>query len=348
LHIQSCFVSRQLVDNNDQLDDDDTIDYIVKDKMFVCQMDIATAFYGLLIGKSAETKLKLERESKTQIIFPRHDEIGMVQIRGRTKASVQSARTRIELMIDRNRQIQPMTHFISLPICQSTSALSIKEKYDEFQRNVLEQCSDERGVNRDLFQQATRLHLTISTFTLLSQSEVDFIQDVLNESVGALLREFMSTDDERFRVQLKGLKFMNDDPSFVDVLYAKVQLVNNKHSNRLQNFLDRLNENLSGTGLMKQKFDRLKLHVTLMNSLLRKDETGILEAQKTNRGRVKNPERESFDATKILKLFGEYDFGQVELNELHLSIMHQPDRQTGYYGCQTKISLMPSNVVTNK
>ena len=96
---------------------------------------------------------------------------------------------------------------------------------------------------------------------------------------------------------------MNDDPSFVDVLYAKVQLIDQINSNRLQTFLDRLNEELLNTGLMKQKFDRIKLHVTLMNSLLRKDETGILEAQKTTRGRVKNQERESFDAKQILRLF---------------------------------------------
>jgi len=134
---------------------------------------------------------------------------------------------------------------------------------------------------------------------------------------------------------------MNDDPSFVDVLYAKVQLIDQINSNRLQNFLDRLNEELLNTGLMKQKFERIKLHVTLMNSLLRKDDTGILEAQKTSRGRVKNQERESFDAKKILRLFSQFDFGQIELNELHLSIMHQPDRQTGYYGCETKILLKP-------
>jgi hypothetical protein len=80
-----------------------------------------------------------------------------------------------------------------------------------------------------------------------------------------------------------------------------------------------------------------------MNSLLRKDDTGILEAQKTSRGKVKNQERESFDAKKVLRLFSQFDFGQIELNELHLSVMHQPDRQTGYYGYETKILLKPIN-----
>lgn len=324
-------------------EDDDTIEYNPKEKMFFVEMDVAQAFYGALIGKGAENKSKLEQETKTQISFPRRDETGLVKIRGPTKASVQSARTRMELMIDRSRQMQPLTHFLSLPICQSAASNTIKEKYEEFQKSVLEQCAEERGVNQELFQQASKLHLTITTFVLLSKSEIDFIKDTLQECVDELLPQFMPTDRERFRVHLKGLEFMNDDPAFVDVLYAKVQLVDQIHSNRLQNFLDRLNEELSKTGLTKQKFERLKLHVTLMNSLLRKDDTGILEAQKTARGRVKNPERESFDAKKILRLFGQYDFGEVELDELQLNIMHAPDRKTGYYGCELKIPLRPKS-----
>ena len=326
-------------------EDDDTIDYIAKDNMYVCEMDIASAFYGVLIGKNAENKQKIEQDTSTQLIFPRRDETGTVKIRGRTKANVQSARTRIEITIDRNRQMQSFTHFLSIPICQSSSSLTtnFKQKYEEFKKNVLEQCLDERGITNELFQQVNKLHLTIGTFVLFSKSEINFIKDTLQECTKTLLKQFMSTDKERFLVQLKGLEFMNDDPSFVDVLYAKIQLVDKTNLNRLQNFLDRLNEELLNTGLMKQKFERIKLHVTLMNSLLRKDDTGILEAQKTSRGRVKNQERESFDAKKIIRLFGQFDFGQIELNELHLSIMHQPDRQTGYYGCEIKILLQPVN-----
>lgn len=320
-------------------DDDDTIDYLAKENMYVCEMDIAPAFYGGLIGKNAENKQKLEQDTNTQIFFPRRDETGMVKIKGRSKANVQSARTRMELVIDRNRQMQPFTHFLSIPICQSASSKSIQNKFDEFKKNVLEQCSSERGVTGELFQQPSKLHLTIATLVLLSKSEIDFIKDTLADCTKTLLREFMPTDKDRFLVQLKGLEFMNDDPSFVDVLYVKVNPTN---SNRLQTFLDRLNEELLDTGLMKQKFERLKLHVTVMNSLLRKDETGILEAQKTTRGRVKNQERESFDAKNILRLFGQFDFGQIELNEIHLSIMHAPDRQTGYYGYETKLPLKPT------
>ena len=335
------FFSRIAKEAEVQPEEDDTIDYIAKDKMFVCDMDVAAAFHGILIGKSAETKQKIEQETNTQIVFPRRDEVGMVKIRGRTKANVQSARSRMEIIIDRNRQIQPLTHFISLPICQSAASGNIKEKYEEFKRSVLEQCAEERGVNSDLFQHVNKLHLTVSTLVLLSKSEVDFIKETLQDCTTSLLRQLMPTDKDRFLMHLKGLEFMNDDSSFVDVLYAKVQQIDSSHSDRLRTFLDRLNEELSKTGLMKQKFERLKLHVTMMNSLLRKDDTGILEAEKTARGRVKNADRESFDAKKILRLFGQFDFGIIELDELHLSIMHEPNRKTGYYGCEMKIPLKP-------
>ncbi|CAF4694058.1 unnamed protein product, partial [Rotaria magnacalcarata] len=72
--------------------------------------------YGVLIGKNADAKQKIEQDTNTQIIFPRRDESGTVKIRGRNIANVQSARTRIEIIIDRNRQIQPFTHFLSIPI----------------------------------------------------------------------------------------------------------------------------------------------------------------------------------------------------------------------------------------
>ncbi|CAF1559221.1 unnamed protein product, partial [Adineta steineri] len=175
--------------------------------------------------KNAENKHKLESETNAQIVFPRRDEIGTVKIRSRTKANVQSARTRIEIIIDRSRQMQPFTHFLSIPICQSSTSINLKQKYEEFKKSVLEQCSDERGITNELFQQVNKLHLTIGTLVLLSKSEVNYIKETLQDCTKTLLKTIMPTDKERFIVQLKGLEFMNDDPGFVDVLYAKVQLV---------------------------------------------------------------------------------------------------------------------------
>ena len=86
----------------------------------------------------------------------------------------------------------------------------------------------ERGITDELFQQVNKLHLTIGTFVLLSKSEINFIKDTLKECTKTLLKQFIPTDKERFIVKIKDLEFMNDDPSFVDVLYGKVQLIDQK------------------------------------------------------------------------------------------------------------------------
>jgi activating signal cointegrator complex subunit 1 len=86
---------------------------------------------------------------------------------------------------------------------------------------------------------------------------------------------------------------MNDDPHAVDVLYAKVQLEDG--SNRLQCLADELNDRLTLTGIMQKSYDRVKLHVTVMNTLFRKEPEGVVFQQKIS-------SREPFDASNILKV----------------------------------------------
>jgi activating signal cointegrator complex subunit 1 len=73
---------------------------------------------------------------------------------------------------------------------------------------------------------------------------------------------------------MSGLEYMNDDPHAVDVLYAKVQLEDG--SNRLQCLADELNDRLTLTGIMQKSYDRVKLHVTVMNTLFRKEPKGVV------------------------------------------------------------------------
>ena len=109
--------------------------------MFICEMDIASAFYGVLIGKNAENKQKLEQDTNTQIIFPRRDETGTVKIRSRTKANVQSARTRIEIILIEIVKCNHLHIFFPFQYVKRLSSINFKEKYEEFKKNILEQCS---------------------------------------------------------------------------------------------------------------------------------------------------------------------------------------------------------------
>lgn len=61
--------------------------------------------------------------------------------------------------------------------------------------------------------------------------------------------------------------------------------------------------------MVKQQFDNVKLHVTLMNSLFRQS-----SSENTK------PKRESFDATYILEKFKTFQFGEVDLSNVQLSV----------------------------
>ena len=67
---------------------------------------------------------------------------------------------------------------------------------------------------------------------------------------------------------------------------------------------DRLVDKFSASGFMQREFERVKLHITVMNSLMRKDPTGTVEPRR-NRQHERQPlmkDRESFDAANVLKV----------------------------------------------
>ena len=68
---------------------------------------------------------------------------------------------------------------------------------------------------------------------------------------------------------------------------------------RLQALVDRLVDKFSASGLMQKEFERVKLHVTVMNTLFRKDPADT-ESPRAGRGQRKT--RESFDARGVLKV----------------------------------------------
>ena len=64
---------------------------------------------------------------------------------------------------------------------------------------------------------------------------------------------------------------------------------------------DRLVDRFSTTGLMQQEYSRVKLHVTVMNTLMRRDPTSI-PGERPPEGKRGNKERESFDAMNLMKV----------------------------------------------
>ena len=78
------------------------------------------------------------------------------------------------------------------------------------------------------------------------------------------------------------------------------------------------------SGLMRREHDRVKLHVTLLNTLFRREQGDL--------GDTDRKERESFDGRLLLERFSKVGLGQVELTEVHLS-QRRAGRRTnaGYY-----------------
>ena len=70
---------------------------------------------------------------------------------------------------------------------------------------------------------------------------------------------------------------------------------------RLQILADRIVDKFVSVGLMKREYDRVKLHVTLMNTLMRKDPNDAFVSRGFDRRGIMK-DRESFDANGVFRV----------------------------------------------
>ncbi|XP_035519375.1 activating signal cointegrator 1 complex subunit 1 [Morone saxatilis] len=288
------------------------------DKGYRCAIDVPSVLYKYIIGKKGETRRRLEFDTKTSISIPKQGVEGQIVITGSQKAAVSSAVTRVEVLVESFRKKQPFTHFLSLPLNDP----KIQEGFLRFKDEVLQQCSQDHGVEGSIFQNPVKLHLTVGTMALLNDVEVRKACEHLQECQN-FIRDI--TEGKPLPLEVTGIEYMNDDPAMVDVLYAKVNVKD--RSDKLQVIADRLVEHFVSVGLMVREWDRVKLHGTVMNTLFRKDST---VEDTGGPGRQTTSEREAFDARNILKKFGAHCFGEFQLNTVLLSQRYSTDC-TGYY-----------------
>lgn len=307
---------------------------------FQISMDIPSAFFKHIIGRKGETRRRIENETKTQVRIPKTGQEGPIVIAGAERKGIISAKTRIDVITSSARQKETFTHFLSIPITSS----QLIDRFLEFKDDVLRECDGDRGIDASIFQKSEKLHLTIGTLVLLSDAEVQQTLDVLQQChedlVGPILK------GQRLCPRIQGIEYMNDDPSCVDVLYAKVEP--GEDLDRLQILVDRIVDKFSITGLMQESYASVKLHITVMNTKMRRDPTGATVPRHQDRKSRSNDqrdqkgpqhkERESFDAMSLLKKFGEYDFGEHHMKTIHLS-QRLGVAKDGYYGCEGSLLL---------
>lgn len=123
---------------------------------------------------------------------------------------------------------------------------------------------------------------------------------------------------------------MNDDPSAVQVLYAKVE------SEILQDISNQILNRVIEAGLGKRKFERdtVKLHMTLINVRYDKydDENDDDDVQTKSK-----PPNHTFDARNILKNYSDYEFGLFDVSEIQMAILGTEDTD-GFYKCTTNVT----------
>lgn len=283
------------------------------------------SLHGMLIGPKGTTRQRIEKETKTLIRIPKKGLDQDIVVSGVTKESVAKARRRMELIALAARQKQQFTHFLSLPINSDT----VQRGFLHFQDQVLKECRG-RGIGKDIFQNPSKLHITLGTLVLLDEADrkkaAQALQDCLHNIVEPLLQK------KPLRLSVCGVEYMNDDPAEVDVLYGKVKDLSENLV--LQELADSIIQYFSKTGLMPKQFDSVKLHVTLMNSLFRREGADSDTSKSENMRKV----RESFDASQILKKYQEYEFGELEVSCVDLSRRYST-ATNGYYEATSSIKV---------
>ncbi|KRT79460.1 hypothetical protein AMK59_8426, partial [Oryctes borbonicus] len=209
-------------------------------------------------------------------------ETGDITITGTSERDICSARTRINLIVLQMRDNHTVTHFISIPILSQ----EVKTNYLTFKSKLLNG-PPMRGVEESIFLSPEKLHLTITTFVLLDEFEIENASKMLNDCKNDIIDPIFKNAGP-LQIVMEGIEIMNDDPTAVDVLYGKVKLNVPKYNTSFQKMADQIVDYFAKRGLIRQQYDNVKLHVTLMNSRYR---TRNAEASAKDRHG-----RESFDA----------------------------------------------------
>ncbi|KAM3964822.1 activating signal cointegrator 1 complex subunit 1 [Aphomia sociella] len=313
-------------DPDDDDEDEDEFEVVTIDNnRYSTSIHVSKHYFGAIIGKKGAMKMRIERDTRTEIKIPRQGQTGDIKIYGPSASNIKAARRRINIIVISSRMRQKLTHFISIPM----NSPSIIKNFETFKEIVLRDCPS-RGLEESLFISAQKLHITVGVMCLMDNEERLHVTKLFTEAKDKIIMPLIQ-DHLPLRIRLKGLSYMNDDPREINVLYGVVQ-EEGTTSGWLQNLADALVKYFSKAGFMNdEEFNRehVKLHVTVINSKYRSkssETSNDVTAPPSDRTKAKI----TFDGSEILKKFADYDFGVAELTDIHLSQSHSmgPD---GYY-----------------
>ncbi|CCD65332.1 K Homology domain-containing protein [Caenorhabditis elegans] len=278
---------------------------VIGGKKWISSINVAPCFIGKLIGTNRRTLNSLENETQCRVKTPRRNENIACEISSIVSLEcVQRCLDRLEIFIDDSRKTARVNHFVALPCDQH----EVQENFNIFKQMVMESDHfDSSCKNSQLFTKPTRLHLTLSVARIFDDMD-------LQKAVGAfeiLEKEIRQIKDSKPLIaDIQGIDMMNDDPSQVFVLYAKVK------GDKVQEVANYVNRRLIELGVSSKNehdngSDAVKLHMTLMNSRY------VTQSEKSG----KSKEAALFDAKQVLEDLKDSYFGTFELKEICLCPM---------------------------
>lgn len=264
-------------------------------------------FYPHLIGSKGFTKNRLEKETKTQIKIPKKGEDSeTIEVLGPSCKDVIACRRRIDLIVMGAKKKMDFTHFISVPF----NSKEITENFQKFMKEIVE--DPNITVDPKAFQKPAKLHQTVLPIVLLDNEDRAKAAQCLTDCKEMIINPFFQNRSKSLKLKLAGVEIMNDDPSIVNVLFAKIE------SQEFQQLCNEIMDFFVKKGLITKQYDNVKMHVTLINT---KYQNSHLDRQK---------QKNFFDARKILENYKNFHFGTIDLKEIHLSQRHT-EAANGYY-----------------
>ncbi|CAG9838644.1 unnamed protein product [Diabrotica balteata] len=308
------------IENNDKtIECDKNIENIAaKDTKEVCDIqleadsqgilstsiELPVFYYNKLNQHHFENINEIKSKTKTDIFIPKNEKTEKVVISGGDEGSIKEALNEIHCILGQIRNMAMALQFIAIRLTSE----EIKTNFEKFKNEILAE-SSLRGMHESIFQKSLKLHLTIDIFVLLNEREKKEAVQALEDYKESVLKPMIEKSGP-LKIHVAGIECMNNDYENVHILYAKAKILNETGEMTLQTLANGLSVHFYERGLLKKHQENIKLHMTLINTKYR------AEPGSPRRRWIK---RKSIDARKIMEKYKDYEFGQCDLNSIHIA-----------------------------
>lgn len=316
---------RKAEDDSDSDDGGAKIVYEAATKEYVLRLHVPPRYFKFLIGTKGATLQETQRLTGATVSIPRlpdeeprrnagvapttTDEDQPIVIRASQPGPVRAAHIRIAATMSSCKDLVGYSHFLSIPLGTPGSF------HGAIHDMMTASCDEGKNIDASIFQRPSRVHFTLLMLRLFTPEDLARARQLLLTIEPWIRTTFRAAD----RITCKGLCIFHDDPSEVHVAF--LQPVRDECFNKLVTLIDRINKTFIEAGLASEKdvAHNEKLHATIVNSKWR------TTAPASVGGRL------AFDATDMLRIFGNTPFGSHALRRLDLSILGRGEGVDGYY-----------------